>query len=54
MDLKGKILEKSFRFPIKPNFGNLESFRLNYDVEGNEFIWFAYNDAKEIYELHIR
>jgi hypothetical protein len=54
MDLKGQLLEKSFRFPIKPNFGNLASFRLNYDVEGNEFIWFAYNDAKEMYELHIR
>ena len=54
MDLKGKILEKSFRFPIKPNFGNLEFFGLNYDVEGDKFLWLAYNDAKEIFELHIR
>jgi 6-bladed beta-propeller len=54
MDLMGKILEKSFRFPIKPNFGNLEFFGLNYDVENDAFIWIDYNDAKEIYELHIR
>lgn len=54
MDLEGRILEKSFRFPIKPNFEILASFSLNYDVEGNQFVWFEYNEAKEIFELYIR
>jgi len=54
MDFKGQILEKSFRFPIKPNFEVPESFSLSYDVEGNKFVWFAYNDAKETFELHVR
>ena len=54
MDLEGRILEKSFRFPLKPNIAIPESFSLNYDIEGGAIVWFAYNDAKEIYELHIR
>ena len=54
MDLEGRILEKSFRFPLKLNFAIPESLSLNYDIEGGAIVWFAYNDAKEIYELHIR
>ena len=54
MDLEGRIQERSFRFPLKPNFAVLESFALTYDVENDAFVWFEYNDAKETYELHIR
>jgi hypothetical protein len=54
MDLKGKILERSFRFPLKPTFATLAPFVLKYDFEGGRLIWYAYNDAKETYELHIR
>ena len=25
-----------------------------YDIEVDKLFWFAYNDAKETYELHIR
>ncbi len=54
MDLKGRILERGFRFPVKPFFNVLESFALQYDVEDGKFLWLEYNDGKEIYELHIR
>jgi len=54
MDIEGRILERNFRFPLKPDFAIPESFNLKYDVEGDAFVWFAYNDAKETYELHIR
>ncbi len=54
MDLEGRIQERSFRFPLKPNFSVLESFALTYDVENDTFVWFEYNDANETYELHIR
>jgi hypothetical protein len=53
MDLKGKILEKSFRLPLEPNYFAPAAFNLGYDVEENQFIWFVYNEAKEYYELHI-
>ena len=53
MDLLGKILEKIFRFPINPNFENPALFNLTYDIERNQVGWFAYNDAKETYELHV-
>jgi len=53
MDLKGKILERSHRFPLQPNYFAPEAFSLDYDVEQNQFVWFAYNEAKEYYELHI-
>jgi hypothetical protein len=54
MDLKGKILERGFRFPIRPFFNVPEAFALQYDVEGGKFLWLEYNEAKEIHELHIR
>lgn len=54
MDLEGRVLEKSFRFPIKPNLSTPQIFGQSYDLEGDKFFWIAYNDAKEIYELHIR
>ena len=31
-----------------------EAFALQYDIEGGKFLWVEYNEAKEIYELHIR
>jgi hypothetical protein len=54
MDLMGKILERSFRFPLKPTFATLAPFGLKYDVEGGKLVWFAYNDTAEMYELHVR
>jgi hypothetical protein len=54
MDLKGKILERSFRFPLKPTFATLAPFVLRYDFDGGQLIWYAYNEAKEMYELHVR
>jgi len=53
-DLKGKILERSYRFPLEPNYFAHAAFNWRYDIEENQFVWFAYNDAKEYYELHIR
>jgi hypothetical protein len=54
MDLLGKFLERDFRFPVRPLFGVLEAFVLQYDIEGGKFLWVEYNEAKEIYELHVR
>ncbi len=56
MDLGGKILERTFRFPIKPlhEFQSPTALGMKYDVEDGRFVWFAYNDAKEMYEIHIR
>ncbi|MFH1975287.1 MAG: hypothetical protein ABIJ52_06960 [Pseudomonadota bacterium] len=54
MDLEGKILERKFRFPLKPNFEYPFYNGNKYDIDGNKLIWFDYNDDKEIYELHIR
>ena len=54
MDLKGEILGRGFRFPVKPIFNVPEAFALQYDVEDGKFLWLEYNDAKEIHELHIR
>jgi hypothetical protein len=56
MDLEGKILERAFKFPLKPldEFQFLAALGLKYDVEDGRFVWFAYNDTKEMYELHVR
>jgi hypothetical protein len=56
MDLTGRILERGFRFPLDPMsyYQFLPTFGLKYDVKGGRFVWFAYNDAKEMYELHAR
>lgn len=56
MNLDGKILERSFRFPLKPQseFTFLTALGFKYDVEDGRFVWFAYNDAKEMYEVHVR
>lgn len=54
MDLKGRILETAYRFPMKPNFQIPQAFALQYDIENNKFVWCAYDEAKETYELHMR
>jgi hypothetical protein len=54
MDLEGKILERKFRFPLKPDFEYPFYNGNKYDIDGNKLIWFDYNDDKEVYELHIR
>jgi hypothetical protein len=54
MDPEGKILERKFRFPLKPDFEYPFYNGNKYDIEGRQIIWIAYNDDKETYELHIR
>jgi hypothetical protein len=54
MDLEGRILGKEFRFPLQPNFEEPFFNGLKYDIEGNQLVWFEYNDDKDTYELHIR
>ena len=54
IDLKGRILDKAYRFPLRPNFSVPHVFGSLYDVEDDKFIWSAYNEKKEIYELHVR
>ena len=53
MDLKGKILERGFRFPIRIDFWVPYVFASGFDVEAGRFVWVEYNDSKEQYELHI-
>lgn len=54
MNLEGKILERKFRFPLKPNFKHPFYNRNKYDIERDQLIWYAFNDETETYELHIR
>ena len=53
MDLRGKILERSFRFPILFDFWMPYQTARQFDVEAGQFVWAEYNDSKERYELHI-
>jgi len=53
MDLKGKILERTFRFPIQIDFWLPYFFARRFDVEAGRFVWVEYNDSKEQYELHV-
>jgi len=53
MDLKGKILERGFRFPVQVDFWVPKAFARKFDVEAGRFVWVEYNDAKDQYELHI-
>ncbi len=53
MDLKGKILDRSFRLPIRIDFYVPYIFARGFDVEAGRFVWVEYNDAKERYELHV-
>jgi hypothetical protein len=53
MDLRGKILERSFRFPISFDFWLPYQTARRFDVEAGQFVWVEYNDSKERYELHI-
>jgi hypothetical protein len=54
MDLEGRILGREFRFPLQPNFEEPFFNGLKYDIQWDKLIWFAYNDDKDTYELHIR
>ena len=54
MDLEGKILGREFRFPLQPYFETPFFNGFKYDIEGDKLVWFEYNDAKEVFELHIR
>ncbi|MDH4197494.1 MAG: 6-bladed beta-propeller [Candidatus Aminicenantes bacterium] len=53
MDLKGNILERSFRFPIQVDLWVPLVFARSFDIEAGRFVWVEYNDSKEQYELHI-
>lgn len=53
MDLKGKILDRGFRFPMQIDFWMPHAFARTFDVEGGRFVWVGYNDSKDLYELHI-
>jgi len=53
MDLSGKILGRSFRFPKGINYFVPNSFAQSFDVEQGKFVWVEYNDPAGQYELHI-
>jgi len=52
-DLGGKVLDRGFRCPVPIDFWVPQSFARTFDIEAGRFVWVAYNDATEIYELHI-
>lgn len=54
MDLKGRILGQAYRFPLRPNFSVPHVLASLYDIEDDKFVWYAYNEAKEIFEIHVR
>ncbi|MGQ9801990.1 MAG: 6-bladed beta-propeller [Candidatus Saccharicenans sp.] len=53
MDLNGKTLERSFRFPIKIDYFAPYNFARRFDVEQGKFIWVEYNEPAGQYELQI-
>ena len=55
MDLEGKLIERSFRFPLNPvlDYSYPRSLGLRYEVYGEKIHWFEYNDSENSYELHI-
>jgi hypothetical protein len=53
MDLSGKILERSFRFPKEIGYFVPNSFAQSFDVEQGKFVWVEYNEPAAQYELHI-
>lgn len=54
MDLRGRILNTAFRFPLRPNFSVPHTFTRVYDIEDDRFVWYEYNEAKVTYEMHVR
>jgi len=53
MDMKGKIIERSFCFPKKVDYFVPNSWAQTFDVEQGRFVWVEYNEATEQHELHI-
>ena len=53
MDLKGQILDKSFRFQKEIDYEVPIRFVRTFDVEKDCFVWVEYNEPAERYELHI-
>jgi len=53
MDLKGKILEKRFSFPLKIDYFVPYSFAQSFDVEQGKFVWVEYNESAGQYEFCI-
>jgi len=53
MDLKGQILDRSFRFQKEIDYEVPIRFARTFDVEKDCFVWVEYNEPAERYELHI-
>jgi len=56
MDLEGKILKRSFSFPLPPYQDASYSFTLfsnEYEIYQDKIYYLAYNYDTDIYELHI-
>jgi len=53
MDLKGQILDRSFRFQKETDYEVPNRFVRTFDVEKDCFVWVEYNEPAERYELHI-
>ncbi len=52
MDLKGKVLERSFRCPLDPfEYDFLVVFNSPFNIDKDKFIWYRSNQEKEYYEL---
>jgi hypothetical protein len=53
MDLAGKILRRSYGFPLAPNWFAIASTNLRFDIHQDKIFYLEYNDAAERFELHI-
>jgi len=56
-DYRGNSAAANWRRQKANSYRAFEVAALNgpkYDIEADKLFWFAYNDAKETYELHIR
>jgi len=54
LNREGRILERAYRFPLRPEFQTLQFFGRKYDINEDRIFWLVYNEAKELYELHFR
>jgi hypothetical protein len=51
MDLEGKILRRSFAFPLEPSWGYLPGTNSRFDIRSGILYTVDYNDSEERYEL---
>lgn len=53
MDLDGKVLRRSYCFPLKPDWWRPEFVNLGFEIHQDTIYWLDFNDPAERFELHL-